>query len=84
MFSTIVAIIKAIPILKGWIDQAVALYLSHSIESMHESDRAAVKKAIYEHDQRDLEKQIGSTKAGKSSDLPGVELRDSLPNVVRK
>ena len=43
--------------------------------------RAAVDKSTQTGDQRDVEKYIGSTKAGEPSGLPGTSIRDSIPGV---
>lgn len=51
---------------------------------MHKEDREAIRKAIYEHDQRDLERQIGSSSPGEVSNAPGTIIVDELPNVLPK
>lgn len=81
MLETVVAFIKAVPVIKKWVEQLIALYVAQQIKAMREADREAIRKAVYDFDQRDLEKQIGSTKPGEPSGLPGTHIRDSLPNV---
>jgi hypothetical protein len=83
MFSTVVAIIKAIPIIDKWFKQLATFYVASQINELHEADKEAIRKAIYEQDQRDIEKQIGSTRVGKPSGVDGVERRDTLPGVVQ-
>lgn len=84
VFSTLLAIVKAIPILKEWVDSFVSMYKKHEEETMRKEDSEAVRKAINERDQRDLERQLGNPVPGEESHLPGTELRDSLPNVLPK
>ena len=82
-FAAIAAIIKAIPIIKKWVDLFMVYYFNYTVDKMRKEDRAAIRKAIDEQDQRDLEKQIGDRHPGENSNLPGTGLRDSLPNVVQ-
>lgn len=79
--SALLAIFKAVPTLKTWWDQLLTMYVKHSINEMHEADKEALRKALNEHDQRDLETQLGSTISGEASGAPGTELRDTLPGV---
>ncbi len=81
-FGFILAIIKAVPSLKSWWDQLVALYVADQLDKFQKADRDAIRKAVYEHDQRDLEGQIGNINPGKPSGLPGTHIVDSLPGVV--
>ncbi len=74
-------IIKAWPTLKSWVESFMKFYVEREIANMKKEDREAIKKAINEQDQRDLEKQIGYSKAGEASGLPGAVIVDSLPNV---
>lgn len=80
-FSILFAIIKAIPIINSWADKFVAFYVQKGIEQLKKEDREAIRKAINEQDQRDLEKQLGSTTAGELSGIPGTDIRTDLPNV---
>jgi hypothetical protein len=79
--AAVLAIFQAIPILNDWLKQLVALYIQQSIKELHSNDLEAIRKAINDHDQRDLEKQIGNSHPGEPSHLAGTELRDSLPGV---
>ena len=81
VFSIIIAVIKAIPIIKEWFDQLAAYYVEREIANMKTANRESIAKAIKEHDQRDLEKAIGNPNAGEKSNLGGTEIRDSLPGV---
>jgi hypothetical protein len=81
IISLLLAIFKAVPVLKEAWDRLLVLYIEHQENEMLEADRAAIRKAIDGQDQRDLEKQIGSTVSGKPSGIPGTEFRDSLPGV---
>ena len=83
MFSKIFAIINVIQLIDGWVKRLAVMYVTSQINKLHESDKEAIRKAIYEHDQRDLEKQIGSTRPGEPSGIGGVEHRVELPNVVQ-
>jgi hypothetical protein len=74
VFSIIVAIITAIPKVKAFWDQLLAFYVQSKIDDFKEADRAAIRKAIREHDQRDLEKQIGNRRPGEPSRLPGTDI----------
>jgi hypothetical protein len=71
-FNLIIAIITAIPKVKELWDQLLAYYVSSKIDDLHEADREAIRKAVYEHDQRDLERQIGNPYPGERSLLPGT------------
>ncbi len=79
--STLIALIKALPVLKSFFDQLVAYYVSHEIAKMKEENKAAIRKAILDHDQRGIEEKLGSDRAGELSGVPGTEIRDSLPGV---
>ena len=75
----VVAFIKAIPIIDSWFQKLAAAYVAAQIASMKDADRAAIRKAISEFDQREIEKQLGSSTAGKPTGLG--EIRDKLPGV---
>jgi len=80
VFSAILAVIKAIPALKSWWDEFAAWYVAHEIASM----KKELSEAIYaasKGDQRNLEKFIGSPRAGLPSGEHGSEIVDSLPGV---
>ena len=80
-FQTIIAIIKAIPAIKSFWDELVSMYIAQEIEQMKAENKVAIKEAIYENDQRDLEKAIGSGKAGEASGVPDIVVVDELPGV---
>ena len=82
IFLFLYKLLKAIPSIKGWWDQFMAFYIAHEIEKLHEADKAAIRKAIYEHDQRDLERQIGNSNPGEVSNTPGAIIIDELPGVL--
>jgi hypothetical protein len=79
--STIIAIIKAIPIIKEWFDKLWYQYLLIEHDSLLTKNREGVKKLVEKHDQRDIEKQIGSTKVGLPSGHADAVLFDSVPGV---
>ncbi len=85
IFSILLTIFKAIPALKSAWDGLVSLYIEHEIASIRKERREAIRKAINEQDQRDIEKAIGSDKAGKESGIPGTVIVDDgdLPDVKR-
>ena len=81
VFKIVLALLNAVPKLKELWDEALAAYIKNEISKMHEKDRAAIRRAIYEHDQRDLEKQLFNNEPGLPSGLPNTEFRNDLPNV---
>ena len=81
IFGGLVAFFKAIPILNSWLEQFESWYFRTQVASMKKENRDAIKKAIDEQDQRDLEKVLGNPNAGEPSNLPGVEQRNSIPGV---
>lgn len=56
-------------------DDLVAFYLSSEIKSMRAGNRAAIRKALETHDQRDVETAIGNPHAGEVSNAQGSEIR---------
>jgi hypothetical protein len=80
--SAIVSLIKAIPIINGWFEKIAEYWYEQRIIAMKKELADAIEKAR-QGDQRDLEKYIGSPRAGKPSGLPGSELVDSLPGVPK-
>lgn len=83
VFGFIYAVIKAIPIVKDWFDKFMTWYIAQGVAHLKEADREAIRKAIDEQDQRDLEKQIGDREPGEASHLPGTGIVDILPGVVQ-
>jgi len=76
------SLFQAVPTLKKTWDDIVAAYVNSQIESMTAENLAAIRKAIDEKDQRDLEKALKSPRAGAPSDIPGVSHVSELPNVL--
>lgn len=83
MFQNIVLFIKAISIVDGWFKKLAAFYVARELEKFQEADRDAIRKAVYAHDQRDLERRLGNSRPGEPSGIDGVERRDSIPGVVQ-
>jgi hypothetical protein len=83
MTSSIVAIIlgllQAIPILDRWFQQIAVAYARIRLDQMKKENLDAIRKAIEEHDQRNLETVIGSPTAGKPSGDPGAVIVDRPP-----
>ena len=82
IFSFIIALLRAIPTVRMWWEKLVAYYLQKEIDSIHKRDLEAIRKAIYEHDQRELEREFFNIDPGKPSKIDGIEHRDSLPGVL--
>jgi hypothetical protein len=81
IISGLVGLIKAIPIIDRWFQSLLTFYVNSQIDKMERANFEAVKKAIYDRDQRDLEKAIGSPNAGESSHNPDTVIVDGLPGV---
>lgn len=79
IFTGILAIFKAIPVLDQWLEKFVTFYVEQKWKAMLEENRAAIRKALVEHDQRDIEKAIGNPEAGEPSKAPGVVIVDHPP-----
>jgi hypothetical protein len=79
VISAILALLKAIPILDSWFQQFFAAYAEHEIANMKAENRDSIRKALAEHDQRDLEKAIGNPNPGEASGDSGVEIVDGPP-----
>lgn len=82
MITTILNVIIAIPKIKEMFEQLIALYIEQKIESMKFQNREAIRKALYELDQREIEKAMQSNMAGKPSLDPDAVIVDKL-NWVR-
>lgn len=80
-FSGVVAVAKAIPTLDGWLQRFIAWYVDSQIEKMKKENIAAIKRAIAQQDQRDLERALGNQNAGEVSGIPDTAIVDSLPGV---
>lgn len=75
VIGLLLAIFKAVPALKALWEQLLVLWLHSQIEGMKKENRNAIKKAIHDYDQRELEGLLGNPRAGEHSGLPGTELR---------
>lgn len=78
----LLAIFRTIPAAKAFWDDLITAYFNAEIDRMSELNRRAIRKAIYDKDQRDIEKALTSYREGVHSGLHGTELRDDLPNVL--
>lgn len=83
MFATIIAIIKAIPILQKWFEQLFALYINAQIDFMKADNVKAIRKAIDDKDQRDIERALQSTIAGKRSSEVSSVIIDDINKLMR-
>lgn len=81
VFSAVAAFFSSIPVLGRLVEQFIAWYVNEQIDKMSSENAAIIKKAIEEKDQRDLEKTMGSSKAGKPSGIDGTTVVGSLPGV---
>jgi hypothetical protein len=85
IINEILAIAKAIPVVDSWIQALVVAYTALEISNMEKENREAVRKALYEHDQRELEKAVGNPNPGEISGDPGAVVVDAPPpNVVHQ
>jgi hypothetical protein len=75
------AIFKTFPILKDLFDRFVAQYTQNQIANMKAEYQSAIKKAILDHDQIDLEKSLGSQFAGLPSGNAGSHVVDHVIGV---
>jgi hypothetical protein len=78
--SLLLAIFKAVPQLKKWWDSLTVAYLTYQDIKLDKEIRVAIKKAINDHDQRDLEEAMRSTKTGEASGKAGTIIRPSRPH----
>lgn len=81
LLQFLLAAFKVIPVLKNIWDELVAEYVAKKIEEMKRENREAIKKAINDYDQRELEKALGNPNPGEHSGLPGTVIVDELPGV---
>ena len=75
------AIFKAIPALKDLFDQFVVAYTKSQIENIKKDYLNAIKTAINDRDQRDIEKALGSPRAGLPSGNTGAQIVDHVIGV---
>jgi len=81
IISLLLAIAKAIPIVDKWIQTLVAQYVNLRIETMRSENIKAIRSALIDHDQRELERSIGSKTPGEVSGDAGAVIVDKLPGV---
>jgi len=79
--SLLIAIFKAIPALERQWDAAVVAYIKQRRDVLRKETRDAIKKALDDQDQIDLENSMGAVEAGQQSHRPGAVLVDSLPGL---
>ncbi len=84
VFSFILGIIKALPILDKWVERFVVFYVNMRIENMRDENFKALREAMERHDQIRLEKAMQNPNAGKPSGDAGTSIVDSIPGVVHK
>ena len=81
IIALITALAQAWPSFKQWMDSLVAVYVSRQVAGMSQFNRDAIKTALTEQDQRDMETAMGSTRVGEVSGNAGTIIVDSLPGV---
>ena len=79
MLNTIIAIITAIPALNSMFQTLVTAYTASKLAQMKRENVDAIRKAIYEFDQRNLESAIGSPTPGQPSGDAGAVIIDHPP-----
>lgn len=79
VIAAIIAIAKAVPVIDSWLQQLVAAYTAARIASMKKENRDAIRKAVQEQDQRDLESAVGNPNPGEPSNAPGSEIISGPP-----
>jgi hypothetical protein len=83
IISLLLALFRAIPILDKWFQTLMVEWFNRSVDKMQTENLAAIKKALSDYDQRELEKAIGNPNAGEPSGNPGSTIVDELPGVQR-
>jgi hypothetical protein len=85
MISTILNLVLAVaqvfPIVKGWLEQLVLLYIQSEVARMKEENKVALVHAITQKCQIELERIGGYRFAGKPSGIDGTIIVGELPNV---
>lgn len=79
MILSIIKLITALPKLQALVELFIAQYISIKRANFSKGNQDAISKAIYEHDQRGIEHQMGSNVEGKPSGEAGTTIDDSLP-----
>lgn len=85
ILSLLLAIFKVVPKLKELWDELNVEYFKRKVAEMSAENRAAIRKAFDEFDQRELERVSGNPNAGGLSGLPDTVVVDprKLPGVVQ-
>lgn len=78
--TIILGILKAIPILDAWFQQLSTAYTVGKIASFKKENLEALRKAINEKDQRDLEAAVGNPHPGEASGDAGAVIIDAPPS----
>lgn len=81
VISAILAVAKAVPVFDSWIQQLITSYVNSAIDRMQYENWTAIKKAVNDKDQRDLEKAIGNPAAGEPSGFG--DIRNNLPGLPK-
>lgn len=78
--ALLLATMKAVPAVRKWWEELTIAYYAYQDHQIEKATRDGIKKALESHDQRDLEKAMGSTKAGELSGNPNTTIRPSRPH----
>lgn len=76
VLKLLLAAFQAWPSIKSVFDEIVSAYVASELGKMKTENSDAIKKVVREHDQRDLEKVLGSPTAGKPSGDAGAVIVD--------
>lgn len=82
VLSLLLAVFKAVPVLKEAWDRLILMYLERQREHLKEEIRLGIYEAVAQKDQRRLEEAIGNPNAGKPVEIPESQIVDSLPGVT--
>jgi hypothetical protein len=75
----ILAIARAVPVIAEFLEKLSVAFTASRLASFRKENLEALRKAVKEYDQRDLEKAIGNPNAGEPSGDAGSEIVDSIP-----
>jgi len=84
VISAILALAKAIPIINQWIEELTTAYAVSKMAALKKENLDAIRKAINERDQRDLEKAVGNHHPGEPSGDAGSVIIDEPPPGVHQ
>ena len=79
VFKILLGILDAIPTVRMFYEAFAAYYIRTKITAMQKENRDAIRKAVLEQDQIDLEKALGNPNAGEPSGIDGVIVRPDAP-----